>query len=95
MAATTRAAKHSLNEPRELAMTRHGIARHSSESARSSAKHPHVLSTIITGDIAVFTCHYVGTPHTGTLQRRTSASMETPPGRGRDINDISQKEKSP
>ncbi|MDH7785786.1 hypothetical protein QBD01_001804 [Ochrobactrum sp. 19YEA23] len=62
MAATARAAKHTQNKPGELAMTQHGIARYSTEGARSSATHPHVLSTIFTGDIAALTYHYVGTP---------------------------------
>lgn len=62
MAATARAAKHTHNKPGELAMTRHGIARHSAESARSSATRPHVLSTIITGGIAALTYHYADDP---------------------------------
>jgi len=62
MAASARAAKHAHNEPGELAMTRHGIARHSAEGARSSATQPHVLSTIITGGIAALTYHYVADP---------------------------------
>ncbi|GEM_PF-3060922 len=62
MAATARAAKRIHNKPGELAMTRHGIARHSTEGARSSATHPPVLSTIFTGDIAALTYHYIGPP---------------------------------